>query len=189
MIDLRNNGLPDCLEVGGELFDIDTGFRTWLAVGDMLGKRKVPWLDIAELVFKEPVVPVGTEWTRAVLDFYESRNATPRDSGGASVRVADYVLDGDYIVAAYQQAYGIDLTDPALEMHWHRFLALFRGLPDDTTMSRIMGYRSWKPSKKKHEDVMRELKSKWALPERGEDAEAAEERKRRVLELFNERYS
>lgn len=56
-------------------------------------------------------------------------------------------------------------------------------------MSRIMGYRCWKPSKKKHDAVIRELKSKWTLPERGEDAEAAEERKRRVLELFNERYS
>lgn len=189
MIDLRNNVLPDCLEVDGELFDIDTGFRTWLKVGDMLGKRKVPWLDIAALVFRDAVVPVGTEWTRAVLDFYESRNATPRESGGASVRVVDYVLDGDYIVAAFQHAYGIDLTDPELEMHWHRFLALFRGLPDDTTMARIMGYRSWKQSKKKHEAVMQELKRRWTLPERAEDVEEAEREKARVLELFNERYS
>ena len=189
MIDLRSDGLPDCLEVGGELFDIETGFRTWLSVGDMLGKRKVPWLDIAALVFKDAVVPMGTEWTRAVLDFYESRNAIPRDSGSASVRVVDYVLDGDYIVAAFQQSYGIDLTDPALDMHWHRFLALFRGLPDDTTMSRIMGYRSWKPSKKKHEAVMNEIKRAWTLPERSEDVEVDEMEKRRVLELFNERYS
>lgn len=188
MIDLRNNGLPDCLEVDGELFDIHTGFRTWLKIGDMLGKRNVPWLEIAALVFKEPVVPVGTEWTRAVIGFYASEVATPKGSKRGGARAVDYVLDGDYIVAAFQQAYGIDLTDQALEMHWHRFLALFRGLPEDTTMSRIMGYRAWKPSKKKHEAVMQELKRSWSLPERAEDAEEAEREKRRVLELFNERY-
>lgn len=189
MIDLRNTELPSRLEIGGELFDINTGFRTWISVGELLDKSEVPWLDISALVFVDNVLPVGTEWVKQVLEFYKSPNPVPKSSGSSSERVVDYIIDGDYIVAAFQQAYGIDLTDPELDMHWHRFLALFRGLPEDATMSRIMGYRCWKPSKKRHDAVIRELKSKWTLPERGEDAEAAEERKRRVLELFNERYS
>lgn len=189
MIDLRNTGLPSRIEIGGELFDIDTGFRTWLSVGELLDRSEVPWLDISALVFVDNVLPVGTEWVRRVLEFYKSPNPVPKSSGSSSERAVDYIIDGDYIVAAFQHAYGIDLTDPALDMHWHRFLALFRGLPDDTAMSRIIGYRSWRKGGKRHEAVMADLKRRWALPERAEDSEEAESEKARVLELFNGRYS
>lgn len=180
MIDLRETGLPDCLEVDGGLFDIETDFRTWLKFGAMLAEDRTAWFGI----FKGDV-PTGDDWVTVAVEFYADKNAIPRDSPGArgDARAVDFIADGEYIVAAFQQAYGIDLTDPATSMHWHRFMALFRGLPEDTMISKIMGYRTWRKSSKKHDDVMRDLKRAWALPDKGAGAD-----KDRVLKLFNERY-
>lgn len=61
--------------------------------------------------------------------------------GTPQSRAYDYAVDAPLIAAAFRQAYGIDLTDPALEMHWWLFHALFEGLPADCTLHRIMEYR------------------------------------------------
>lgn len=52
----------------------------------------------------------------------------------------DYRCDAPYIVAAFQQAYGIDLT--TAKLHWFRFRALFAALPEDTLMAKIMSWRT-----------------------------------------------
>ena len=44
----------------------------------------------------------------------------------------DYRCDADYIVGAFQQAYGIDLT--ADKVHWWRFKALLHALPPETPL-------------------------------------------------------
>lgn len=181
MIDLREPRLPDCLEVDGELFDIKTDFRVWIKFGAMLADERMAWSGI----FKGGI-PSSADWVRVAVEFYADRNETPSDSSSSrsDARAVDFISDGEYIVAAFQQAYGIDLTDPSTTMHWHRFMALFRGLPEDTMMSKIMGYRTWGKSSKKHDDAMRDLKRAWALPDKGAEAD-----KDRVLKLFNDRYS
>lgn len=76
----------------------------------------------------------------------------------------DYLCDAPYIVAAFQQAYGIDLT--AERVHWFRFRALFAALPEDTLMAKIMGWRTMDLSE--YEGSMRahyaSLKERFALP-------------------------
>ena len=104
-----------------------------------------------------------------------------KDSKGE--RVLDYEADSDLIVGAFMQAYGIDLT--ACEMHWHVFLALMRSLPDDTRLVQVMGYRSWEPTKKKQEQVYRDLKEKWALPmDEAEEADLLEAQMRMFGGLY-----
>lgn len=159
-IDLRMRGLPASIAVGGEWVPVETGFRAWLDFGEALRSG------CASLAVFPGGAPDG-DWMPAAMEFYESRNEFPRGRGGSGA--VDMLLDGDYIAAAFQQAYGIDLTDPATDMHWHRFLALFRGLPEDTLMSKIMGWRTWrKPDRKPSPDrEARERREAWALPERG----------------------
>lgn len=43
-------------------------------------------------------------------------------------------------MAAFQQAYGIDLTRE--KVHWFRFRALFAALPEDTLIAKIMSWRT-----------------------------------------------
>ena len=38
-------------------------------------------------------------------------------------------------MADFQRFYGLDITDPSLHIHWWRFVALFDGLPGDTSQT------------------------------------------------------
>lgn len=176
MIDLSRDTLPTALLVNGEVFPVDTSFRTWIKFEQLLTRENVIWPG----VFLD-AVPDSSEWVSAAVEFLASKNVTPRDSAKTE-RAIDLVLDGDYIVAAFQQAYGIDLT--SCDMHWHRFKALLNGLPADTMMSKIVGYRTYEKPRKATEDQrdieMRRLRDKWALPD-----EVAERQRAEALAAFD----
>lgn len=164
MIDLREKSLPERLVVNGESFLIDTDFRTWIAWGyEIEHDKRAPYF-----IFLDGKAPEDPSWIGAALDFLRSPNSTPnmKKAKASDVRTHDLVEDGEYIVASFQQAYGIDLTDPELKMHWHRFKALFAGLPSDTKMAQIIGYRSYDSTeaKKKPETVHANLREMWRLP-------------------------
>lgn len=77
----------------------------------------------------------------------------------------DYQTDASAIVAAFQQAYGIDLTTEKL--HWWRFRALFAALPKETQIAQIMSYRVMDLSKiedPKQRQYYAELKATYTLP-------------------------
>ena len=154
-VDLRFHELPHQIGVGGEWAEVDTDFRTWLAWGEA-AKEKVFLTSI--LKDGEP----SFDWVPAALEFYASPNDTPRGRSDGP-RTLDLLSDGDYIVGAFQQAYGVDIT--SCSMHWHRFLALLRSLPSDTRLVQIMGYRAWTESdeKRKPSDVRKELRERWSL--------------------------
>lgn len=159
MIDLALKRLPDTIEADGGRLRVDTSFRSWLLWGRILEEQR----------FASPHVlldPPAPGWARGAAEFYRCPVATPKPSKGE--RVLDLLLDGDYIVGSFQQAYGLDLTEG--DMHWHRFLALLRSLPQDTKAGRIMGYRSYDGRKRRQDEAMKRLKQDWALPKAG-DAE------------------
>ena len=161
MIDLRKNELPSRLEWGGNSALIDTSFRTWIEFERRIREDQMVWVGI----FPDGKVPKDDGWIQAAIDFWKSENATPRMTRPPSkVRLIDYIEDGDHIVASFQQAYGIDLT--VEDMHWHRFKALLGGLPDNTKMSKIMGYRDYNEmdAKRKYEDIQKEQRAAWSLP-------------------------
>lgn len=162
MIDLRK-ALPDSLEVDGRAYRIDTCFRTWIR-----WIEQVQTDETAGLYIFTGEVPEGFGWIRAAMDFYESPTLTPRQGKETAARTLDYIEDGERIVAAFQQAYGIDLTDPDCKMHWHRFKALLGNLPESTQLSKVMGYRSWKRPKENdkgaYERGMDEMRRAYELP-------------------------
>lgn len=160
MIDLRTKELPSRLVWEGGSAAIYTDFRVWIEFGEWLRKRKL-YLGI----FEGLRAPQGDDWQLPAIRFYQSPNVVPRATRAASnAKLLDMVVDGEFIVASFQQAYGIDLT--SCDMHWHRFKALLEGLPDDTKLSKILGYRSYmeQDSKRKQQDIMREQRARWSLP-------------------------
>nr|DAU61072.1 MAG TPA: hypothetical protein [Caudoviricetes sp.] len=90
--------------------------------------------------------------------------ASAATSGPEKPPAFDYQCDAGYIVAAFQQAYGIDLTRE--KMHWFRFRALFAALPEETLMAKIMSWRTMDLSE--YEGSMRahyaDLQERFALP-------------------------
>lgn len=112
---------------------------------------------------------VFVELWQGVIEFYlageqAAESAAKPDSRPDTGPAFDYRCDAPYIVAAFQQAYGIDLT--CEKLHWFRFRALFAALPEDTLMAKIMGWRS--ADLADYEGSMREhyaaLKERFALP-------------------------
>lgn len=172
MIDLRKRELPSGIEFEGVFYELDTDFRTWIAFGHDLRVNHVA----SSYVFKGKLPP-SAEALPALLEFFMCESVTPRHKEGQSNdRVLDLVLDGEYIVASFQHAYGIDLTSIEY-MHWHRFKALLNGLPDSTILSHAMAYRSYKKDSREYDAIMREKKALWRLPRDGED-----EQQRKLLE-------
>lgn len=78
--------------------------------------------------------------------------------------ILDYHYDAEYLLGAFQQAYGIDLTVD--KVHWWRFKALLRALPPETPMGRIMDFRSADPSEmdEAHRRYYATMKERYALP-------------------------
>lgn len=83
-------------------------------------------------------------------------------------RVYDYMIDAAYIYAAFYQTYQIDLQELKY-MHWWKFSALFKSLPDDCKVVQIMHLRAKNLSEikdQKERSRIAEEQAKWALPSR-----------------------
>lgn len=104
---------------------------------------------------------------KALVEFYTAGPQEVSDRPGSSRTeelALDYVTDGPAIVAAFQQAYGIDLTRARL--HWWRFKALMSNLPEETQLVKIIGFRTADLTQFQGAERERraELKERFALP-------------------------
>lgn len=164
MIDLSIKGLPNSIEVAGKPFLLDTDFRSWLKVDKEIRKKDFNLTDIAFVIHDITLLDLienQQEFTTKLLEFYVNPNSTPNiTTSNSNDILVDYEEDGEYIYASFLQAYGIDLTE--CDLHWHKFLALFRSLPDSTIMRNIIGYRGYKKENKKN--PYEEYKKIWTLP-------------------------
>lgn len=191
MIDLRQKGLPDAIEVDGKLFYIKTNFRDWLKFGEIVDSREFKdWIESDFVVengisFRDFFFLFDGEIPRAnfitnLLAFYINPNETPHDniSDKKDIQSFDYIRDGEYIVGSFMQAYHINLTEIEY-MHWHMFKALFVCLPGDTMIKEIMSMRTWneRDDKRKYEEHKRKLREVWELPKKNgvRDIEILEE--------------
>lgn len=176
MIDLTTKGLPRHVTVAGKSFLVNTDFRDWLKFDDIISHS---YDDLNILAFKYllPDMPElfmithSAEVFIALTEFYKNANSTPKTAGASAAKAVDYIQDGEYIYAAFLQAYGIDLVEVE-HLHWHKFKALFLSLPENTKMSEIMRLRTWEKTKKDSDELYAEARDAWALPhERTPDEE------------------
>lgn len=161
MLDLTTKALPNTITVNGRAYSIYTDFRIWLRFAkDWEKATHGESVDVAYL-FKNDH-PARVDMT-SFLEFYQPENPLPRQIGPEeTIRALDFTLDADLIYAAIMQQYGIDLLEK--NMHWHKFLALLRGLKG-TKLDEIMGYRTYKRSKKSQDEIYEDLRSAWEIPE------------------------
>lgn len=139
--------LTEALPLQIDHVPVNTDFRCMVEYETRLFDDSMP----AEQIIGESLAaffPLGypgsweTAWKKLQW-FYECGGAKRRHPGGKAgtqtERAYDFVEDGPLIYAAFQQAYGIDLTKE--ELHWWKFRALFEGLPPECRISKIMEYR------------------------------------------------
>lgn len=144
MIDLLSAPLPQVWE--GRVIDPDYRLMIRLANAHARGETQQDPLAFAQQIcqafYKCPITTAQLpDAYAALLRFYAAglprrQEEDAAEAGGSSGPAFDYAEDSSYILAAFQQAYGIDLT--ASTMHWWRFRALLGGLPETCLFSRII---------------------------------------------------
>ena len=114
-----------------------------------------------------PQIPYDIEGAiDALLWFYRCGTEVPESNNRGSEykqqskKAYCFEQDCDLIYAAFWSSYHIDLT--ASDLHWWKFRALFRGLPSDCEIIKIIGYRTadlngLDKTTKKHYEKMRKL--------------------------------
>lgn len=170
MRDILLEPLPT--EWEGRAIDPDFRHMVWLSNQYLRGRATADPQGMAQEAvrrfYRDPVPPLEVPASfQAMLRFFTSGTETASSgngSGGTATVSFDYAFDADYIVAAFQQAYGIDLTRE--RVHWFRFRALFAALPEDTLMAKVMSWRTMDLSE--YEGSMRDhyadLQERFALP-------------------------
>ena len=173
MADLLLDTLPT--EWAGRSIDWDFRPMVWLSNQYLRGRSESApeelSLEALRRFYVQPIPPQeAPEAFAALLKFYaggkvpEAKEASAQRAGPPQELAFDYACDAPTIVAAFQQAYHIDLTTS--RVHWWRFRALFSALPECTTMARIMSYRTMDLSGMQGKELQRyaELKETFALP-------------------------
>lgn len=159
MMDLtKKGGLPNVVMIAGIPYSIYTDFRVWMRFEIEFSKcTPQKTIDVSYL-FKNDM-PTYCNFSDLLM-FCRPQSELPRRQKDSSVIVLDYEVDADYIYAAFMSQYGIDLCDIE-ELHWHKFLALLKGLKNEKLCD-IMSYRCYEPSDGK-QDVYAKLKAAWEL--------------------------
>lgn len=134
--------LPKFVVVSGVEYPVNTDFRFWinfqnvfLSQDDINQKSKK-----ISKIMKKIGLPITKESLDAMLGFYVGEsieNASREKSNG---QYFDFEKDSEYIFSAFLESYGIDLT--TAQLHWWQFKALFKSLPEDCQMCKIMMYRA-----------------------------------------------
>ena len=160
MMDLTKKSLPNIVKIGGRDFSIYTDFRLWMRFEIAVSKRRYDEdIDVSYL-FKNDA-PEYCNLTE-LFAFSRPQSELPRAISHSDAIAYDFELDADLIYSAFLGQYGIDLMEVE-DLHWHKFLALFKGLNGSTRLREVMGYRCYERQSNKDRDVYEELKRAWEI--------------------------
>lgn len=98
-------------------------------------------------------------------NYHKSQGTGKGNGNGRQKQIYSYEHDDEYIWSAFYELYGIDLTQDFL--HWWKFKAILKSLPENTEFVKIKGYRAYTGTDK---DLL-ELKQYWELPKSCEEQE------------------
>ena len=190
-------GLPLTVTVFGSPFLLKTNFYIGIIFTELMTDSKItPYEKVIRAIDlwyqeKPPMESYDQikEAFNKIMWFYTMGENEEESTTNSRVRVRnrptrilDYEADQAYIVSAFQQQYGIDLT--VENIHWWRFKMLFNGLTEKTKMVKIMQYRSMEIDPKmpeKQRKFYQEMKILYALP----DKRTEEEKERDFQEQLN----
>lgn len=139
---------PNSVEIGGVRYQVNADFRTFIRIEQVLNNKEMTnrekvhsWLN---LVYGAKV----PQDIRAAVDkikWLYSCGAEPEEDEGSGKKAKqqllyDFEFDSAYIYAAFLAQYRIDLNEE--ELHWWKFIALFKSLASSCKIVEIMSYRA-----------------------------------------------
>ena len=137
----------------GKTYPIDADFRNVLRSQDILANEDfLPFIRVEKALRCFTGAPLPDD-RKGLLDaiFRAVLRDEKESDGPASL---SFSVDADRIIAAFWQAYGIDLTKERL--HWWVFVALLANIPEDTRLMQVVNLRLRPvPAPNKHNKELR----------------------------------
>lgn len=152
--------LPNTVICNGRAFSVYTDFRVWMRFEIELDKWHEGDPFVIGYLFKNDV-PINPE-LKDILAFSRPHSELPRKISDDDVTVIDWEIDAELIYAAILGQYGIDLFEVEY-LHWHKFLAMIKGLNESTKLREVMQYRAYKKENGKNVDQYERLKNAWEI--------------------------
>lgn len=172
MIDLTKKGMPNVVTISGIPYSIYTDFRLWMRFEIEVSRLKLGQrIDVSYLFMND--MPTTCNLSDLFV-FSRPKSPLPRQMNHSDVIALDYEIDSDYIYSAFLGQYGIDLVEVE-ELHWHKFLALLKGLKEDEMISKIMSYRCYEKTDDK-KDIYEELRYAWQIERVSEEEQEEREK-------------
>lgn len=175
MIDLKKAILPETVTVDGRTYYVQTSFKYWLRFLELVENKNTSPKEF-DFMYKGSKPRSRLNGVMALIQFCTPPQVLPRAesfNADAFGRVTDYTLDSDFIYAAFMELYGVDLVES--NMHWHKFLALFKGI-HGTKLNEIISYRLYENTSGKRDSYTRQmekLRRAWELPRREDEHDEA----------------
>ena len=156
-------------------YPVNTDFRVWLKIHHLVSAGDFESITNALILcYKGGVLPPSffeaVEGMWAFLAGEEKKK--PCKKGQPEARLFDFEQDAELIYASFLYDYGIDLQEA--DMHWHKFLILFKNLSQNSPFMRVVSLRSMDLSTIKDDKLRREIRKKqrfFALDQRQSEAE------------------
>lgn len=168
------NKFAEYIQIQDKKLKLNTDYRVWV---DISGKMQDinPFLqseaEQLERVLEICDLAIGQEYEFSnevfikVVEFLINDKVKQESGGGkAKKKDFDFTFDGESIYSSFMVQYGIDLQ--TVDMHWHKFKALFDGLGERTPFVQRIKLRNLDIStiEKKHQAEARKAQASVALP-------------------------
>lgn len=152
--------LPRSVNLNGEIYPIHCDYKTSLKFNKLIQEKSDDpemWIDALELYYGG--IPRYIEdAVHAMINFYECGDTKKAENDShENTRIVDFENDMSYIYAAFLGQYALDLYAEN-DLHWWKFMAMFKGLKQDTRIVEIMGYRSAKEESWMSKEMKREIR-------------------------------
>lgn len=170
-------GYPKTVMVGGEEYEINTDFRVWAQIDELLFSGELSPEKAAEILglcYKKLPEDAKAAF-EAVIRFHAAGKLQRKNGRKRTERQRRYVSfihDEAYISAAFFSEYNIDLN--TANMHWWRFKSLFDGLSEKQKICEIINIRAADLSKIKDKPARAyysRAKNLYKLPDTRSDEE------------------
>ena len=179
--------LPDSIVWNGKTIRLNLSFDRVLDALDMMQDER--FLDEAKIAYCldglcEDKHPQDVALLEAILRLLLPENKKP----SKAEKTMDFTQDRALIIAAFRQAYGIDLVAERGRMHWQTFADLLKGIPSNTRLAEVMDIRAKpmpKPTKYNAEERARlaKLKAEFKLEKTEAETQAAMQRGLRQMSM------
>lgn len=149
MLNVLYEKFPEHVLVNGKKYAIETDFREWIRLMELVEDETVPWQIKYRLMLRwYQEIPEDLESAIYALgDFLSAGKLYGRENNDQGQQKAmekpafSFTEDAGCIYAAFVESYGIDLQNVSY-MHWWKFKTLFDYLPEKTEIKQRMMYRT-----------------------------------------------